>query len=202
MPAQRIVQPPVVDFHAELEIEPQTARIKVGRTNQGVGIVDQQECAVRREVIPWNLLRGETVPSAELSEAQDITRGLGDPIKYGYHDALLRQFIEMRCHLLDVFAWLEDGSLFERLEWRQRETFLGWFADTDAWLEDLEWVERQLRINYFKRVQAPPIIVLSKRAFGFDLRESQLPEYRPRRYAEARQRLLARDLRELVAAMR
>jgi NAD+ synthase (glutamine-hydrolysing) len=155
-----------------------------------------------REVIPWNLLRGETVPSAELSEAQDITKGLGDPIKYGYHDALLRQFIEMRCHLLDVFAWLEDGSLFERLEWRQPDTFMDWFADTGAWLEDLEWVERQLRSNYFKRVQAPPIIVLSKRAFGFDLRESQLPQYRPRRYAEACQRLLARDLGELVTAMR
>lgn len=154
-----------------------------------------------REVIPWNLLRGETVPSAELSEAQDITRGLGDPIKYGYHDALLRQFIEMRCHLLDVMGWLEDGSLFARLEWREPETFLGWFTSTQAWLEDLEWVEGQLRINYFKRVQAPPIIVLSKRAFGFDLRESQLPAYRPRRYAEIRDRLLACDLQALVAAM-
>lgn len=155
-----------------------------------------------REVIPWNLLRGETVPSAELSEAQDITKGLGDPIKYGYHDALLRQFIEMRCHLLDLMAWLEDGSLFARLEWREPETLLGWFADTGAWLEDLEWVERQLRINYFKRVQAPPIIVLSKRAFGFDLRESQLPAYRPRRYVETRRRVLAMDLPVLVAAMR
>jgi NAD+ synthase (glutamine-hydrolysing) len=79
---------------------------------------------------------------------------------------------------------------------------MDWFADTGAWLEDLEWVERQLRSNYFKRVQAPPIIVLSKRAFGFDLRESQLPQYRPRRYAEACRRLLARDLGELVTAMR
>ena len=159
------------------------------------------EAVYGREVIPWNLLSGETVPSAELSEAQDITKGLGDPIKYGYHDALLRQFIEMRCHLLDLMGWLEDGSLFAHLEWREPATLLGWFADTGAWLQDLEWVERQLRINYFKRVQAPPIIVLSKRAFGFDLRESQLPAYRPRQYAEARCRLLARDLRALVAAM-
>ena len=41
-------------------------------------------------------MNGETVPSAELSEAQDVTKGLGDPIKYGYHDALLRQIIEYR----------------------------------------------------------------------------------------------------------
>ncbi len=154
-----------------------------------------------REVIPWNLLTGETVPSAELSEAQDVTKGLGDPIKYGYHDALLRQLIEMRRHPLDVMGWLVDGSLFRRLEWREPETFLGWFADTAAWLEDLEWVERQVRINYFKRIQAPPVIVLSKRAFGFDLRESQLPDYRPRAWTALRGALLARDLRELVAAM-
>ena len=41
-------------------------------------------------------------------------------------------------------------------------------------------------MNYFKRIQAPPIIVVSKRAFGFDLRESQGTEYRPRRYAALR----------------
>ena len=41
-----------------------------------------------REVVPRNLIDGGTVPSAELSEAQDVTRGLGDPIRYGYHDAL------------------------------------------------------------------------------------------------------------------
>ena len=58
-------------------------------------------------------------------------------------------------------------------------------------MEDLEWVERQVRINVFKRIQAPPIVVLSKRAFGFDLRESQLTGYRPRGYEEARERLLA-----------
>ena len=32
-----------------------------------------------REVVPENLLNGEVVPSAELSAAQDVTRGLGDP---------------------------------------------------------------------------------------------------------------------------
>ena len=39
------------------------------------------ETVFGREVVPWNLLDGSTVPSAELSEAQDVTRGLGDPIR-------------------------------------------------------------------------------------------------------------------------
>ncbi|MBM3278707.1 MAG: NAD(+) synthase [Candidatus Handelsmanbacteria bacterium] len=142
------------------------------------------------EVIPENILSGATVPSAELSEAQDVTKGMGDPIKYGYHDALLRQLIEYRHHPADVLQWFLDGALFERLGWRDEARFREYFPTPAAWVEDLEWVERQLRISYFKRIQAPPIIVLSKRAFGFDLRETQAPGYVPRRYTELKTQVL------------
>jgi NAD+ synthase (glutamine-hydrolysing) len=142
------------------------------------------------EVIPENLISGATVPSAELSAAQDVTKGLGDPIRYGYHDAVLRQLIEYRRHPADLLQWYADGLLLERLGWHEPERFGAWFADARAWVEDLEWVARQLRISYFKRVQAPPIVVLSKRAFGFDLRESQLPDYTPAAYRRLREQLL------------
>lgn len=145
------------------------------------------------EVIPENILSGATVPSAELSEAQDVTKGLGDPIKYGYHDALLRQLIEYRHHPADVLQWILDGVLFDRLGWRDETRFRAYFPTAAAWVEDLEWVERQLRISYFKRIQAPPIIVLSKRAFGFDLRETQAPGYTPRRYGELKEQVLKRE---------
>ena len=144
-----------------------------------------------REVIPDNLISGEIVPSAELSEAQDVTRGLGDPIKYGYHDAVLRQMIEYRQHLTDFLQWFVDGVLFERLGWSDQERFRSYFADSKSWIEDLEWVDQQVRANYFKRIQAPPAIVLSKRAFGFDLRESQLPAYTPRQYEVLKERALS-----------
>jgi NAD+ synthase (glutamine-hydrolysing) len=143
------------------------------------------------EVIPANLYDGSTVPSAELSAAQDVTKGLGDPIKYGYHDAVLRQMIEFRAHLQDFLQWHLDGNLFERLMWHDQRAFDAFFPAPQSWLDDLEWVERKMRINYFKRIQAPPIIVLSKRAFGFDLRESQLPAYMPRAYSQLRERVLA-----------
>ena len=142
-------------------------------------------------VIPENLYDGSTVPSAELSAEQDVDRGLGDPIKYGYHDALLHQLIELRRHPLDLLRWFLDGELLERIAWRDRAAFLRYFADSVAWIEDLEWVAAQLRASVFKRVQAPPLIVLSKRAFGFDLRESQLPAYPLRDYAALRRRVLA-----------
>ena len=73
------------------------------------------EAVFEREVIPANLYDGATVPSAELSDAQDVTKGLGDPIRYGYHDAVLRQMIEHRRHLVDFFEWMLDGTFFERI---------------------------------------------------------------------------------------
>ena len=144
----------------------------------------------RREVVPRNLIDGDTVPSAELSDAQDVTRGLGDPIKYGYHDALLRQMIEYRRHPLDFIEWYRAGELLERIGWNDEERFHEYFPEPRSFVADLEWLDAQVRINYFKRIQAPPIIVLSKRAFGFDLRESQLPAYTPRSYRRAKEALL------------
>ena len=148
-----------------------------------------------REVIPSNLYDGTTVPSAELSANQDVTKGLGDPIRYGYHDTVLRQMIEYRHHLVDFFEWMREGVFFDRIGLHGSLRGLADFASATDWVEDLEWVDRQLRVNYFKRVQAPPIIVVSKRAFGFDLRESQGPEYRPRRYEALRAEVARIDFR-------
>ena len=145
-------------------------------------------------VIPENLYDGGTVPSAELSAEQDVTQGQGDPIKYGYHDALLRQMIEYRHHPADLLGWFAEGELFECIAWRDAERFRRYFADTAAWVEDLEWLAAQVRTSIFKRIQAPPIIVLSKRAFGFDLRESQLPAYPLRTYAALRRKVLSMPL--------
>ena len=144
------------------------------------------ETVFEGEVIPANLYDGSTVPSAELSGAQDVTKGLGDPIRYGYHDAVLRQMIEYRHHLIEFLEWMLEGSFFDRIGWDGSDGSLDNFAGAEEWIADLEWIDRQLRVNYFKRIQAPPIIVVSKRAFGFDLRESQGTEYRPRRYAALR----------------
>ena len=84
--------------------------------------------------------------------------------------------------------------LCERLGWGDREGLRRYFSDPAGWIEDLEWVERQVHLNYFKRIQAPPVIVLSKRAFGFDLRETQWPGYTPRCYSQLKERTLGMAL--------
>ena len=149
------------------------------------------ETVFGREVIPVNLYDGSTVPSAELSAEQDVTKGLGDPIKYGYHDAVLRALIEYRRHPMDLMQWYLDGELLDRLEWPDPERFCRYFQSGEAWVSDLEWIERQMRTNLFKRIQAPPIIVVSKRSFGFDLRESQMPRYLPKNYHALRSTVAA-----------
>jgi NAD+ synthase (glutamine-hydrolysing) len=48
-----------------------------------------------------------------------------------------------------------------------------YFATRDLFVTDLKHKWKLYKVNIFKRIQAPPIIAVSKRAFGFDLREAQ-----------------------------
>lgn len=129
------------------------------------------------EVIPWNLVPDElwrfnkdaVAPSAELKDDQV------DPMKFGYHDALLEAFLNFKkCapetilekYLLGEVEFSKflniNPLLIERYELNNRKLFI----------EDLEWFCKLFFGNVFKRVQAPPVIITSKTAFGYDLRES------------------------------
>ena len=65
------------------------------------------------------------------------------------------------------------------------------FPDAAAFVADLELVWRRFKGSFFKRVQAPPIIAVSTRAFGYDLRESQTAARFTRRYATLKAEILA-----------
>lgn len=41
----------------------------------------------------------------------------------------------------------------------------GYFADKESFILDLERIWKNYKISYFKRVQAPPILTVSRRAF-------------------------------------
>jgi NAD+ synthase (glutamine-hydrolysing) len=47
-----------------------------------------------------------------------------------------------------------------------------------------------LKGSFFKRVQAPPIVAVSKRAFGFDLREAQISARFTRGYSVLKEKVL------------
>lgn len=129
------------------------------------------ESVFQCEVIPKETL--EVVPSAELSDAQDVTQGKGDPLIYPYHDALFRAWTERwnRLGPEDTLAHYLEGTLEHTLG-IEPGLLARVFPSSQAFVADLErWWSLYLGMGAFKRVQAPPVVALSRRAFGFDKRE-------------------------------
>ena len=142
------------------------------------------------ETIPADSLA--LIPSAELSASQDVERGLGDPFAYPYHDALFRSWVESweRTEPEDMLEWYRRGELEKRLGYDGRVDRL--FATTREFIADLErWWNAYQGLGVAKRIQAPPVLAVSRRAFGFDHREAQLGPRYTRRYLELKRRLLA-----------
>lgn len=149
----------------------------------------------QREVIPQGSIN--VVPSAELSDTQDITQGLGDPLQYEYHDCLFRAFVEGTPHTLphqrltpeDILCAYEKGTLEHLLGLPQLVSH--YFTSTDQFINDLErWWKSFNGLAVAKRIQSPPLFLVSERAFGTDLSESQLKPYFSRTYHIIKERVL------------
>lgn len=123
----------------------------------------------------------DTVPSAELSANQNVDEGKGDPFWYEYHDQLVRHFVEYLREPEDVLAWYLDRTLEQRFG-LDDGAVVRWFGSTDAFITDLEAKWRLLHQTVFKRYQAPPVVKVSTRAFGFDYHESQVQPHLTRTY--------------------
>ncbi|KKT81220.1 MAG: NAD+ synthetase [Microgenomates group bacterium GW2011_GWC1_44_9] len=140
-----------------------------------------------REIIPSSILN--VVPSAELSADQDVTKGKGDPILYPYHDKLIRSFVEFRSDPERILKLYQDGTLEAELK-LESGLVKKYFPTTQEFISDLEHKWKLFKANIFKRIQAPPIIAVSRRAFGFDLREAQNGVYFTRGYQALKEKLL------------
>jgi NAD+ synthase (glutamine-hydrolysing) len=130
-------------------------------------------------------------PSAELSPAQNVDEGKGDPLVYPYHDKLFASWVESwnRATPEDNLAWYRDGILESKLGYEGRVTDL--FPNPAAFVADLErWWGLYQGLSVAKRVQAPPVLAVKRRAFGFDHREAILPVWTSRRYQRMKQEML------------
>jgi NAD+ synthase (glutamine-hydrolysing) len=130
-------------------------------------------------------------PSAELSAAQNVDEGKGDPIQYPYHDCLFRSWVEAwnRTTPEEILEWYAAGELEARIGFAGRVGDL--FPDARSFVADLErwWVQYQ-GMGVAKRIQAPPVLGVKRRAFGFDHREAQLGARYTSHYSELKKRLL------------
>lgn len=149
------------------------------------------EQVFHREVVPQATI--DIVPSAELSSCQCVDEGKGDPIKYPYHDYLFRSFIERwkKASPQDILEWYAAGTLEEQIGC-EKGLVKKYFATHEEFINDLErWWNLFCGMAIAKRIQAPPILAVSRRAYGFDHREAQNGPYYTRRYKELKQQLLA-----------
>ena len=143
----------------------------------------------KREVIPQGII--DIVPSAELSEAQNVDEGKGDPIRYLYHDYLFRAFAEEGRLPEDILAHYAAGDLAEYIGC-QRGLVEAYFPASADFITDLErWWRLYTGMAVAKRIQAPPLLSVSGRAYGSDHPESQIGAYETIRYRTLKKQLLS-----------
>ena len=150
------------------------------------------EYVYKRKVIPAQIFTIR--PSAELSQDQTVGNG-GDPLIYEYHDYLLCAFIENRANA-------SPAEILKHYIHQDLEVFLGCkegivaqlFPSHAAFCQDLEhWYGLFTGLAVAKRIQAPPVLSLSKRAFGTDYREAQMTTYYSLEYKELKDKLLVQE---------
>lgn len=120
-------------------------------------------------------------PSAELSDSHNINQGKGDPFIYWYHDALFSNWMEpwIRGDIYTAAKAFIEGSYDGLLGYlgisgdEKRVLLQKEFPTPKAILADMErWWKLFTGMAVVKRVQSPPVLVLKRRSYGFDFRES------------------------------
>lgn len=143
----------------------------------------------KKEIIPEGTIN--IVPSAELSTAQAVDEGKGDPIKYDYHDYLFKFLMESwnRAILEDILEFYIEGNLEEKIGC-QKGILKKYFKSGAEFVDDLErWWKQYMGMGISKRIQAPPILAVSRRSFGFGNRESQNRIYYTAKYLSLKNKI-------------
>ena len=146
------------------------------------------EAVYGQEVIPQGII--DIVPSAELSDAQNVDEGKGDPIRYPYHDHLFRAFAENNETPEDILAHYAEGNLDAHIGCEHG--LVGtYFPTTADFIADLErWWRLYTGMAVAKRIQSPPLLSVTGRAYGSDHPESQIGAYETIAYRTLKEKLL------------
>ena len=141
-----------------------------------------------RETIPQGII--DIVPSAELSDAQNVDEGKGDPIRYPYHDYLFRAFVEADRNPEDILTHYADDDL-EAYIGCEKGLVKTYFPTAEDFIADLEhWWGIYRGMAVAKRIQSPPLLSVSGHAYGSDYPESQIGAYETIAYRALKEKLL------------
>lgn len=130
-------------------------------------------------------------PSAELSANQAVEKGLGDPIKYPYHDRLFATFVERTpsVGIDEILEWYRQGIIDHELGLTPG-TVDQYFSTPTDFIRDLEyWWKQYTGLSVAKRLQAPPVLALSSHSFGL-FPENQVPYFETENYRKLKKLLL------------
>jgi len=142
-----------------------------------------------REVIPQGII--DIVPSAELSTAQNVDEGKGDPIRYPYHDYLFRAFAERNLTPENILNWYAAGNLEKNIGCAPG-LVKKYFSTPEDFILDLERWWRQFKgMGVAKRIQSPPILAVTDFPYG-SRAESQNGVHFTKKYLELKDKLLNR----------
>ncbi len=140
------------------------------------------------EAIPQGII--DIVPSAELSTAQNVDEGKGDPLRYPYHDYLLRAFAESNLTPEDILQWYSSGEVEKNIGC-EAGLVEKYFPTAQEFISDLErWWKQFKGMGVAKRIQSPPILAVTDKPYGA-IFESQNGVYFTKKYLELKSKLLA-----------
>ncbi len=144
-----------------------------------------------KEMIPESCFKIK--PSAELKNAQVDPFDYGDLNENGYHDEMVRAFVEFRKNP----EWFLENYINKTLEKELRlrnGKLIELFKTPLDFVKDLERCWLLYCRAVMKRHPAPTIPIMSKRSFGFDLRESMLSAYFTMRYNDLKKLILSKSV--------
>ena len=125
------------------------------------------------DIIPKNLIANVIggIPHYDFAPSAELKHNQVDPMKWGYHDWLLNKIMTFPTRKLSMF--IED-FLEHRLDQETNNLLKHYKLDNEvAFFADLKWFLNNLDNAVFKRIQMPPIVTISRGAFGLDYRETQ-----------------------------
>lgn len=144
----------------------------------------------KKEVIPTNLmpnLKGSSPISWTVPPTAELKENQIDPMKWGYHDFLINYLMTFPTRHIEDFM----EKYLNRLLDNDVEKWIQYYKldNGNAFIDDLEWFMKNLQLGVYKRIQMPPIVVISRGAFGYDYRESQLNFETTKKYLELKEKI-------------
>lgn len=136
-------------------------------------LAEEMNSILGREVIPSNLIARirKGIPFYELHPTAELKTNQIDPMKWGYHDWLLNRLMSFPTRdISQLLTDYEQSNLPEEVVNLLKYYHLD---NEEAFIADLKWFLKTLDNSYFKRIQMPPIVTISRGSFGFDYRETQ-----------------------------